>query len=181
MFRIIFTADEEIGGVGAKQIDPSVYADAKWMLELDRKNDKDFIQTSGGTRLCSDEFAQKFLDMGFELAQGVFTDVNVFKEQMYSVNMANISIGYYNPHTDDEYLDTKQFDEIITKVAHFIAQEYEFADDKEDEKPLPTWFGNNGFDHCWNCGTLTNRKRDGTGRLFCSDECKEDYDEYIGG
>lgn len=189
MFRIIFTADEEIGGVGAQEIDPAVYCDAAWILELDRKGHKDLIQTSGSTKLCSDEFASKFEELGFEKATGTFTDVNIFKQACYDVNMANLSIGYYKPHTDDEYLDTKEFDEIINKVAHFIEQEYVFEPDVYVE-PKNNWLGGYGgynyggydgtnSDYCWCCGKLTNRKPDAEGRVFCSDDCKEDYKKWV--
>lgn len=192
MFRIIFTAQEEVGGLGAQAMDEDRYLDAPWMIELDRKNHKDLIQTSGGTRLCSDEFAAKWEELGFEKAQGVYTDVNEFKERANWINMANLSIAYYNPHTDDEYLDTKQFDEIVNKVATFIEQKYVFEDDKPDEKPTYNsgWWNNNsdrwsaddnpmGWDYCWNCGKMTKRKPNANGEVFCGDDCERDYEDFV--
>lgn len=183
-FRIILPADEEVGGVGSHAMDYFWYTDAKWILELDRKGDKDFIQTSGGTRLCSDEFAKKFEEMGFKKATGVFTDVNVMKPNADWINMANLSIGYYNPHTDKEYLDTIVFEKIVNKVAEFIAADYDFEDDKPDPvpdfKPAQSKFaGYNGGKDCVNCGGscegtyIYNR----WGERFCSRACMEDYDD----
>jgi len=187
-FRIIFPADEEIGGVGSQAMDPSWYNDARWILELDRKGDKDFIQTSGSTRLCSDEFASKWEELGFEKAQGVFTDVNEFKPNADWINMANISIGYYNPHTDKEYLDTVHFERIVNKVAEFIDADYDFEPDEPDK--TPTWDFNRpgcGYDYvshwdrCDNCGAQIpgNIKiYDKHGLRFCSKECMDDYHEF---
>lgn len=181
-FRIIFPADEEVGGVGSERMDDEWFCDAKWILELDRKGDKDFIQVSGGTRLCSDEFAQKFVDMGFKKAEGVFTDVNEFKPRADWINMANISIGYYNPHTDNEYLDTVAFEKIVNKVAQFIEKDYEFEDDKPDPV-IDTKRDFKGFDNtskkCANCGGdcggayIYNQ----FGERFCCKECLESYDD----
>lgn len=180
-FRIIFPADEETGGEGSKMIDPSVYGDAKWILELDRKGNKDFIQTSGSTRLCSDEFAQKFLDLGFKKAQGTFTDVNIFKPNAEHINMANLSIGYYNPHTDSEYLDTVDFEKIVNKVAQFIEADYEFEDDIPDKKPEWDYLIDNpspfGQRRCTNCGGVCDKSLiyNQYGERFCCKECMEDY------
>lgn len=184
-FRIIFPADEETGGEGSKMISPEIYSDAKWILELDRKSNKDFIQVSGGERLCSDEFAEKFLDMGYELADGLFTDVNIFKPLAEHVNMANISIGYYNPHTDNEFLDTVAFENTVDRVAEFIEQDYTFEDDVPDDKTTnqydyTTCFHNNKM--CEYCGgdctgtVIYNRY----GERFCCKECMDAFEkEYI--
>lgn len=183
-FRIIFPANEEIGGVGSEKMDDEWFLDAKWILELDRKGDKDFIQVSGGERLCSDKFAQKFIEMGFKKAEGVFTDVNIFKPRANWVNMANLSIGYYNPHTDEEYLDTVAFENIINKVAKFIESDYEFEDDKPDpvkELPRYDFQRGTGFSghRCENCGgdcsgsVIYNQY----GERFCCKECMDAYED----
>ena len=183
-FRIIFPANEEIGGVGTENMDCERYGGAKWILELDRKGNKDFIQTSGGTRLCSDEFAQKFLDMGFKKAEGVFTDVNVMKQHAQSVNMANLSIAYYEPHSDKEYLDTVEFEKIVGKVAEFIEKDYDFAPDEPDIKPQ--WDFTKDFyksteKRCENCGALCNGAMiyNQYGERFCCRDCLDEYEREL--
>ena len=183
-FRIIFPANEEVGGVGSERMDDEWFLDAKWILELDRKGDKDFIQVSGGERLCSASFAQKFIEMGFKKADGVFTDVNVFKPRANWVNMANLSIGYYNPHTDEEYLDTVAFENIINKVAKFIERDYEFEDDKPDPVKEFTRYDfqrGNGFSghRCENCGGDCGSSMiyNQYGERFCCKECMDTYED----
>lgn len=194
-FRIIFPADEESGGIGSGAMDSAWYSDAAWILELDRRGNKDFIQESGGERLCSDEFAQKFVDMGFEIANGIFTDVNVFKPNANWINMANISIGYYEPHTDKEYLDTVAFEQIVDKVSQFISADYTFEDDKPDEKPSFNSYNyeTNGWDnggvssmpttrHCDNCGGLCNSSAiiyNQYGERFCCRKCMEEFEDEV--
>ena len=176
-FRIILPANEEVGGVGSAQMSPDWYCDAKWILELDRKNKNDFIQVSGGDRLCSNEFAQKFIDLGFKKAEGVFTDVNIFKPNADYINMANISIGYFEPHTDKEYLDTVAFENIINKVAQFIEKDYDFYNDVPDPEPVNT-FDWNKRNVCANCGGDCNNAMiyNQCGERFCCRECLEDYE-----
>ena len=180
-FRIIFPADEEVGGVGSSQMDDEWFCDAKWILELDRKGDKDFIQVSGGTRLCSDSFAQKFVDMGFKKAEGVFTDVNELKPRANWINMANISIGYYNPHTDNEYLDTVAFEKIVNKVASFIEKDYDF----EDDVPDPVVDTRRDYQwtewdrRCVNCGgdCVGSQIYNQYGERFCCKDCLEEFEK----
>lgn len=128
-FRIIFTADEEVGGVGAIALDKRVYEDAAYIIELDRRGGKDLINVSGTTRLCSNEFADMFTCYGFKKETGTFTDVNIFKECTPKINMVNLSIGYYNPHTDNEYLCIKEFNYIVACVADFVETHKEYIPD----------------------------------------------------
>lgn len=190
-FRIIFTADEEVGGIGAGELDENVYQDASYIIEMDRKGGSDLIQNSGGTRLCSDEFASMFECYGFKKAQGTFTDVNVFKPLARHVNMVNLSIGYHNPHTNQEYLDVKEFEYVVDCVFDFLQTHKEYIpDDTIDivEETKYERFGNTvttieddyGHDQCDWCGrTIWNPEdavytNDG---IFCSEHClKESFD-----
>lgn len=187
-FRAIFPADEEVGGLGSQAMDPTWYTDAAWILELDRKGNKDLIQVSGGTRLCSDEFASKWEALGFEKADGVYTDVNEFKPNADWINMANLSIGYYNPHTNTEYLDTVDFEKIVNRVKDFIKADLKFEDDKPDpvkdySKDYGGGYSSGGWytgNRCDNCGSLIPSGTmiyDQYGCKFCCKECMHDYQD----
>lgn len=186
-FRIILPANEETGGDGAKMIDPVWYSDAQWILELDRRGGKDVIQTSGITRLCSDEFVEKWEEMGYKRAIGTFTDVNIFKPKADSINMMNISIGYYKPHTDEEYLDTKEFEKIVNDVATFIQQEYTFKDDVPDViMPTKTNYWKRDYnyydldEYCAYCGRhiISDPVYGGDGYAYCCEDCKNKANKY---
>ena len=199
-FRIIFTADEERGGIGASRIDSTKLLDAAYIIELDRKGGKDLIRDSGGTILCSKEFADMFTAYGFKETKGLFTDVNIFKEIAPRVNMVNLSIGYYNPHTDDEYLDIKEFEYIVDCVEDFVRTNKERIEDDEihykdkgafinpkDNYPYGT---NSRWDReiCDMCGKEINMYTDDyiedyDGNVivtFCCDECRREYFDYVG-
>ena len=200
--RLIFTTDEEIGGVSAGKLDPSRYADARFMIELDRRGGNDLIQTSGSTRLCSDKFALMIEGYGFKRATGTFTDVNKFKAKCPEVEMCNLSIGYYCPHTDNEYLDTVEFNDIVDKVERILNEcKDKYVDTQEDKKPAnitprydwerniyksddewDDYFDDKGEQYCENCGALIPngqgvRTKDGF--LCCDDVCKAELEEYF--
>jgi hypothetical protein len=78
-----------------------------------------------------------FSKYGFKKATGTFTDVNVFKPLAPTVNMVNLSIGYHNAHSDDEYLNIKDFQYIVDCVQDFLETHKDYIPDDtpEDEKP----------------------------------------------
>lgn len=204
-FRIIFTADEEVGGIGATNLDYNLYADAAYIIELDRRGGKDLIQTSGCTRLCSDAFASLFACYGFKKDIGTFTDVNIFKQNAPFVNMVNLSIGYYNPHTDNEYLNIKEFQYIVDCVHDFLENHKEtIVDDTPEELYDKNSWKNRSYDRydrydtydmddfdyydedgdmttCYWCGTSLSpedeviKRADG---VFCCKECAAEADKF---
>ena len=193
--RIIFTTDEEVGGVSAGKLDPSRYADAKYMIELDRRDKNDLIQYSGSTRLCSDKFALLIEAEGFKRATGTFTDVNRFKAKMPHIEMCNLSIGYFNAHSDNEYLDIKYFNEIVDKVEHILNTFNDtYVDDQVDVKKYDyerNYYGGRAWDdyfedkddakYCENCGCLIQGKgvRSTAGYLCCDETCADELDSYL--
>ena len=195
--RIIFTTDEEIGGVSAGKLDPSRFADAKYMIELDRRSNKDLIQNSGSTRLCSDEFALMIEGYGFKRATGTFTDVNKFKGMHPEIEMCNLSIGYYNAHNDNEYLDIEDFNDIVDKVERILREcTGEYVDTQKDEpktysydrydKSYNSYSYDDQFDveYCDNCGKPLPKHgyiETIDGLKFCDTECKEEFDKYMNG
>lgn len=200
--RLIFTTDEEVGGVSAGKLDPSRYANARFMIELDRRGGNDLIQTSGCTRLCSDKFALMIEGYGFKRATGTFTDVNKFKAKCPKVEMCNLSIGYYSPHTDNEYLDTIEFNDIVDRVERILKECTDKYEDTQVDKPTTVtstrydWERNRYNDdddwdgyfdekkerYCENCGALIPKGQGvitKDGFLCCDDMCKEELESYF--
>lgn len=180
-FRIIFTADEEVGGIGASNLDESKLDEAAFIIELDRRGEKDIIQTSGCTRLCSDSFAKKWEALGFKRATGTFTDLNEFKTKKPKIEMCNLSIGYYNPHQKTEYLNVKEFEATIEKVKRFIAENKDMVFEDNDE--TINYYNKKGR---YNYSTLDGRRCECCNRYYGSEWrhdvemylCKECYEYY---
>ena len=203
--RFIFTADEEVGGLGACKVFKEKLEDAAYIIELDRRGGRDLIQESGGTRLGTDEFCKWFEDEGFVKDHGLYTDVNEFKITAPKVNMVNLSIGYYNPHTNNEYLDIEEFETIVNKVFRIISTHKETIVDNEPQPERKKYdylnYGNytnytskttdtdddwweDTNDMCEYCGGRLGRFEgyvdSETGLLFCDKDCCKHYKEEMG-
>lgn len=106
----IFHREEEAGGQGSQYVvsyAKNMVKDIKKIIALDRKGYKDVITHQGWQRTCSDKFAKALanqLGSGYRPSdEGIFSDtanyVGIIPE------CSNLSIGYFNAHTDDEIQD----------------------------------------------------------------------------
>lgn len=136
---VVFTMDEEIGGVGAKAF--AAYAgkngipDLKYIVEYDRKGSKDCVFYSCDNQDFVD-FVEKF---GFVKSYGTFSDISIIAPQL-GVAAVNLSSGYYNPHTPHEYVSMDDMHNIITKsldmfcaecdVFEYIEGKYSYESDR---------------------------------------------------
>jgi hypothetical protein len=106
-FKAVFFVDEEIGCVGSSQCDFTFFKDCSFVLECDRKGDKDFVSKISWTKLYSDEFSSAISPIlnryGRTEVDGGMTDVLMIAEAT-EICVANMSCGYYLPHTDDEWV-----------------------------------------------------------------------------
>ena len=116
--NFILTKDEEVGCVGANYLSKQkdFIEDCKkinFFIELDRKGKCDIIGHSHGycTKELSDEIS-KVLET-YKENWGVFTDIDSFTDISQGVNL---SVGYYNAHSNKEYLDIKEFNYIDSKI-----------------------------------------------------------------
>lgn len=137
-FKAVFFRDEEIGCVGSNNADMKFFTDCMYILQCDRRNKSDFITKIGGTELSSSTFQQDILDIisdrGYKFQDGMTTDVGALAKKDVGVSVANMSCGYYNPHSDDEIIDIKDMNncrdmcmEIFTTLTSaypFIAPKY---------------------------------------------------------
>lgn len=112
---VVFTMDEEIGGVGADEFATYIRAqekmpDLKYIVEFDRKGNDDCVFY----HCDSDEFVKFVEGFGFTKAYGTFSDISVIAPAM-GVAAVNLSSGYYNPHTEHEYVSMNDVNTIIEK------------------------------------------------------------------
>ena len=121
---LLFTCDEEIGGVGAdifaeehnKGKLPKKLDTLKLLIEIDRKGSKDAVYYD-----CDNPELEKYITgKGFVTASGSFSDISVIAPEL-GVAAVNISSGYYNAHTLHEYINRKQLEAVIQEVIGIIA------------------------------------------------------------
>lgn len=141
--HLLFTCDEEIGGVGAewfcrahaeKRLPPELDA-LKFIVEIDRRGSKDAVFYD----CANPDFEDYILSYGFEFAHGSFSDISYIAPEL-NVAAVNLSSGYYNAHTQHEYIVRSELENTISKVVEMIADadalpkfEYSTADFADDD------------------------------------------------
>ena len=109
--KVVFFSGEEIGCIGSSQIDLDLLNDCLYLIQLDRKGNSDIIDT-----YCCDETISKdfrnFLypianNYGYDQGSGTVTDVMTLFSRQIDISCVNLSCGYYNAHTTDEYISLK--------------------------------------------------------------------------
>lgn len=127
--KAVFFRDEEVGCEGSYESDYTFFNDCNFILQCDRKGYGDFITNASGTKLSGKDFKDdiKHILKSYQYAftTGMMTDVLALKESGIRCSMANISCGYYNPHTAYEYVVVSEVlyclsmvKDIITKIAY---------------------------------------------------------------
>ena len=106
-FKAVFFLDEEVGCVGSSKADFTFFNDSTIVLECDRRGYNDFVTSISGTKLSDDTLHN---DIDYILDKynrkkciGGITDVGEIADNN-PVQVANMSCGYYDPHSDNEYI-----------------------------------------------------------------------------
>ena len=135
--KVAFFVQEEVGCIGSNKADMNFFDDCRFVVECDRRGYKDFITSISSTPLCSEEFIKdcNIKQFGFEKATGLMTDVLSLKEKGLNISCCNISCGYYNPHSSEEYIVKKDVYNTLSFVEYIIencTKVYTHITEKED-------------------------------------------------
>lgn len=117
--KVIMFREEERGCIGSRIYNNESLKNNRFLIEVDRKGSSDLITSIGGVRLCSKEFEKllkKSFD-GYKPTEGFLTDIKVIEKA--DINMANVSAGYYYPHTAKEYVDLSVLQKTISCLENF--------------------------------------------------------------
>lgn len=129
--HVLFTEDEEIGGVGAeKTVEKLPKPDVKYIIEFDRRGSNDCVFYDCG----NDEFIDYIESFGFVTDFGTFSDISVLGSY-WDIAAVNLSSGYYNEHTEKEYIKFKKLQNNINRVKtmlkkHKKAQYFDYQEIK---------------------------------------------------
>ena len=120
---LLFTCDEEIGGLGAevfcdcyalKELPPELDL-LKFIVEIDRRGATDAVYYGCHNAAFEDYITGK----GFITAHGSFSDISVIAPAL-GVAAVNLSSGYYNAHTQHEYINRAELETVIEKVCEMV-------------------------------------------------------------
>ena len=104
--KVAFFVGEEIGCKGSSKANMEFFADCRFVIEPDRRGYNDLITSISWTSLCSDEFLNDigYKDYLYKETDGLITDIEALKENNLAISCINLSCGYYQPHTDHEFV-----------------------------------------------------------------------------
>jgi putative aminopeptidase FrvX len=179
--KIAFFRDEEVGCQGSYNAEMQFFDDVNFVLQCDRRGNGDFITSASGVSLSSKAFQKAIKNTirsyGYNFASGMMTDVMALKEEGLPVSCANISCGYYNPHSENEYVNISDVMncldmvvEIIDSIGH---EKFEHTYTSYTTTKKKNWWESNkdGFDFSWDissrekmswceeCGTYENKEK----------------------
>lgn len=105
--KVALFRQEEWGQLGAHDADLAFFDDCAFAIEADRKGNADFVREINGTRLHDDAFAAAVAPIlarhGYaECLTGGKTDVHALVLRGLPIACANLSCGYFDPHTPHE-------------------------------------------------------------------------------
>jgi len=121
---VLLLEDEEIGTVGARKFTKTEYInnlDVNFMIEFDRKGNNDAVFYSCDNKDFTDYVLEH---TGYKLAIGSFTDISVLMPESKLCGV-NLSCGYYNPHTTNEYVNYNEMLDTIEAAKALITAECE--------------------------------------------------------
>lgn len=138
--KCVFFVGEEQGCIGSRQADMKFFDDCRFVLQCDRKGNSDFINCIYGESLCSSQFLKdaNLKEHGYKEENGMQTDVRTLRDRGLEISCANISCGYYYPHTPHEMTNIEDLKKCRTLVEHIIENCREVYTHKEER---PQWPG----------------------------------------
>ena len=109
--KVALFREEEWGQRGAHDADLAFFADCAFAIEADRKGNADFVREIDGASLHDDAFAAAVAPIlarhGYaECLTGGKTDVHALVLNGLPIACANLSCGYFDPHTPRETVRT---------------------------------------------------------------------------
>lgn len=127
--KVAFFHSEEVGCIGSKSADLRFFRDCKFILQADRRGYGDWITDIGCGNISSKAFQDAVKPIadgyGYKFKTGAMTDVEALSKANVGVSCANVSCGYYHPHTEGEYVDLadvhnveEMFYDVATKLEH---------------------------------------------------------------
>lgn len=121
---LLFTCNEETGGAGATNFVTNYLAgnlpksldELKCLVEIDRKGSKDAVYYDCANTKFEDYITSK----GFKTDIGSFSDISIIAPEL-GVAAVNLSSGYYNAHTQHEYINFAELNNTLLKVIEIVA------------------------------------------------------------
>lgn len=122
--KIAFSVEEEIGCVGSNKINPDWYSDVDLAIVVDRRGNRDIV-VGCYDAFCSNQVGEFFEEvskmqgMNWKATEGGISDALIFSRN--GINSVNLSVGYYNEHTDKEFLVFNEMKDTVKLIVQALA------------------------------------------------------------
>lgn len=150
--HIIFTTEEERGGIGASALATirCPFKKLNYIIELDRQGKDDCVFYE-----CDNVKFIKYVEsFGFKKQEGTFTDIS-FLCPAWKIAGVNLSVGYYLEHSYAEYLKIRELKATMHKVENMLKAKdmpyFEYIPKKYKYKKVKKW-----LNKCVKCGSPVN-------------------------
>ena len=125
IIKCAFFHSEEIGCIGSRQADMEWFKNVGYCFQGDRRGSSDFVNNIAG-KLFSKAFTKKIKPIlthhGYKITSGAITDVGQLAENGIGICVANMSCGYYAPHSDDEVVIFDDANNCLTMIDRLIEE-----------------------------------------------------------
>ncbi len=120
--KIAFFVQEEVGCIGSSQADLSFFDNCRYIIQPDRRGHNDLVTSICWMPLCSKDFIKDIKPHKFNYieTEGMTTDVGELKSRGLEISCINLSCGYYEPHTDQEFTVKKDILNCLAFVEQII-------------------------------------------------------------
>lgn len=118
--HIVFTTDEEIGGLGASALikKKNPFKDLRFVIQLDRRGTNDCVFYD-----CDNPDFVKYIEQfGFVETWGTFSDIS-YLCPAWGVAGTNLSVGYKDEHSVSETLHVNAWYSTFEKVKNILSEE----------------------------------------------------------
>tara|TARA_R110002020_G_scaffold220785_2_gene428786 strand:- start:42637 stop:43869 length:1233 start_codon:yes stop_codon:yes gene_type:complete len=119
--KVAFFREEEVGCLGSKDAPKKFFKDCGYALQCDRQGHKDFVNSISGIDLYGDEFSKEIAPIlekyEREETSGGLTDVKSIKQKV-DICVANMSCGYYEPHSNQEVVSIH----VVTLTRNMVSE-----------------------------------------------------------
>lgn len=183
--KVVFFTQEESGCKGSDKIDKLFFDDCRYIIQLDRRGKKDFIDTKFREKTVSHGFSSEIghikKEFKFKSTEGSITDcINLWSDGV-GISCVNISSGYYNSHMKTEYI---AIDELWNSIL-FTKEVIKTLKPKRYisvKKPITITNSNYGYSYkrqkiwCTKCQTMQLKSigKYVNNKFVCYDCCKTD-------
>lgn len=141
--KAVFFVDEEVGCRGSSKCHLEFFKDCRFVLQADRRGHEDFITDISGP-LSSDAFQEAVMPLliehGYDFQYGAMTDVMELRDREVGISVANMSAGYYSPHSDQEFIGIKELSTaclLMQGICKTLTDVYPFVAPKKKR----SWYG----------------------------------------